>query len=157
MKILFIDMDGVIVDLQQHIKDFFEKYPYLISKYEHSPDHIPGIFRNPKPYLGAIEAINKLYDSGKYDIYIATAAPWWNPEAATDKRYWIETYFGNMFHKRLILTHRKDMLKGDILIDDREKNGAGEFDGELIKFGYNHITDSMNEYQDWNAVLDHLL
>ena len=157
MKILFIDMDGVIVDLQRHIKEFFEKYPHLISKYEHSPDHIPGIFRNPKPYLGAIEAINKLYDSGKYDMYIATAAPWGNPEAATDKRYWIETYFGNMFHKRLILTHRKDMLKGDILIDDREKNGAGEFDGELIKFGYNHITDSMNEYQDWNAVLDHLL
>ena len=28
---------------------------------------------------------------------------------------------------------------------------------ELIMFGYNHMTDSMNEYQDWNAVLEHLL
>lgn len=157
MKVLLIDMDGVVVDLQRNIIEWFERYPHLHSKYEHCPDHIPGIFRNPKPYPGAIDAINKLHASGKYDMYIATSTPWGNPESATDKRYWIETHFGNMFHKRLIITHRKDMIKGDILIDDRDKNGALEFEGELIRFGYNHITDSINEYQDWNAVLDHLL
>ena len=156
-KILLIDMDGVIVDLKKHIDNFFEKYPYLFSKYEHCPDHIPGIFRNPTPYFGAVDAINKLNESGKYDMFIATSSPWGNPEAATDKRYWIETYFGNLFHKKLIITHRKDMIKGDILIDDRDKNGASEFDGEFIRFGYNHITNSMNEYKDWSEVLKYLL
>ena len=45
-------------------------------------------------------------------------------KALTDKRYWLEYYFGEMFHKKLITTHRKDLLVGDYLIDDRLKNGA---------------------------------
>ena len=53
-----------------------------------------------------------------------TSSPWGNPDQSTDKRYWIEKYFGNMFHKRLIQTHRKDLLVGDYLIDDRKKNGC---------------------------------
>ena len=36
--------------------------------------------------------------------------------------------------KRIFLTHRKDLLMGDILIDDRTANGAGEFKGKLILF-----------------------
>jgi hypothetical protein len=39
---------------------------------------------------------------------------------------------------------------GDYLIDDRTKNGAGEFKGELIHFG----TD---KFPDWDSVLEYLL
>ena len=35
----------------------------------------------------------------------------------------------------MILSHRKDLLKGDYLIDDRPKHGADTFDGEWIRFG----------------------
>ena len=38
---------------------------------------------------------------------------------------------------------------GDYLIDDRTKNGAGEFSGELIQFG-------TNKFPDWNTVLKYL-
>ncbi len=156
-KILYIDMDGVLVDFFSAMDDWFEKYPHLKERFKKNPDHIHGIFRNPPPIMGAIEAVNKLYQSDKYEMFIATAAPWGNPDAASDKRYWIETYFGNMFHKRMFVTHRKDFLIGDYLIDDRTKNGAGEFKGELLRFGWDYENKRWNEYPDWVSILNKLL
>ena len=40
--------------------------------------------------------------------------------------------------KKIILTHRKDLVSGDYLIDDRSKNGASEFCDEWIQFGSEH-------------------
>ncbi len=39
---------------------------------------------------------------------------------------------------------------GEYLIDDREKNGAKDFKGELIRFG-------SERFPDWNAVTEYLL
>lgn len=154
-KIVYVDMDGVLVDLEQHIKQWFSKFPHLKSKYENFPDHIPGIFRNPKPIEGSIDAIYSLHESGKYDLFIASTAPWGNPYAATDKRFWIEDYFGSIFHKRVIITSRKDLLIGDYLIDDRTKNGAGNFGsianiGQLIQFG-------SEKFPNWKSITKYLL
>lgn len=150
-------MDGVLVDFEHSIQRFYTEHPYLKERYIDNPDHIHGIFRNPPPIKGAIKAVKQLAESGKYELFIATAAPWGNPEAATDKRYWIETYFGNLFHKRMFVTHRKDLLMGDYLIDDRTKNGAGEFSGKLIQFGWNYENNTYNQYSDWDSVLEELL
>jgi len=157
-KIVYIDMDGVIVNFGWAIQDWFDKHPHLVERYKEFPDHILGLFRNPPPIEGAIEAINKLAESGKYDLFIATAAPWGNPDSLTDKRYWIENHFGELFHKRLITTHRKDLLLGDYLIDDRLKNGAGEFSGELLRYGLDWENDNKpNEYPTWESILEYLL
>lgn len=157
-KIVYIDMDGVIVDFEKAINDWFEKYPHLEERYKTHPDHIQGLFRIAPPIKGAIEAIKKLHNSGKYELFIATSAPWGNPQSLTDKRFWLEDYFDNIFHKRLFTTHRKDLLMGDYLIDDRLKNGAGEFKGKLLRFGYDwENNNSPNEYPDWDSILDYLL
>tara|TARA_R100000027_G_scaffold40233_1_gene29865 strand:+ start:1409 stop:1891 length:483 start_codon:yes stop_codon:yes gene_type:complete len=156
-KIVYIDMDGVLVDLKSNFDKWFDTHPHLVDKFKKCPDHIPGIFRDPLPYEDAIEAVQKLYDSDKYELFIATSSPWGNPDASTDKRYWIEKYFGNMFHKRLIQTHRKDLLVGDYLIDDRKKNGAAEFNGELIDFGWDYENEKWNKFYNWKKVLDYLL
>jgi 5'(3')-deoxyribonucleotidase len=155
-KILYIDMDGVLVDLDAQMKLLLGFPQY--EKYKGSPDHIPGVFRDPPPYEDSIEAVNKLYDSDKYDMFIATSSPWGNPQAAADKRYWIEKYFGRMFHKRLILTHRKDLLIGNYLIDDRPTmNGADKFKGHLLDFGWNYKKNKWNTFYKWDKVLDYLL
>ena len=156
-KIVYIDMDGVIVDFGAAIKDWFDKHPHLQERYKSHPDHIQGLFRNPPPVEGAIDAIKKLHESGKYDLFIATSAPWGNAGSAMDKRFWIEEHFGNLFHKRMFVTHRKDLLLGDYLIDDRTKNGAGEFSGELLQFGVNWENGIESEYPNWDSILKRLL
>jgi len=56
-KIVYIDMDGVLVDLGKAFDKFFELHPYLKERYKDNPDHIQGVFRNPPPVQGAIEAV----------------------------------------------------------------------------------------------------
>ena len=157
-KIVYIDMDGVLVDFGKAIDDWFKSHPHLVERYKTFPDHIQGLFRIAPPIKGAIEAVKKLHESGKYELFIATSAPWGNPQSNTDKRFWIEDYFGNIFHKRMFITHRKDLLMGDYLIDDRLKNGAGDFKGKLLRFGYDWENDNKpNEYPDWDSILNYLL
>ena len=62
----------------------------------------------------------------------------------------VQKYLGEMFYKRLILSHHKNLNHGDYLIDDREKNGAKEFKGELLQFG-------SNKFPDWDAILTYLI
>jgi len=49
----------------------------------------------------------------------------------------------------LILSHHKNLNAGNFLIDDRTKNGSGEFGGEHIHFG----TD---KFPDWKTVVRYL-
>ena len=138
-------MDGVIVDFMQSVKNHPE-----FEKYKNEIDALPNVFLNALPMEHAIDSVGKLLDCGKYEVYIASTAPWGNIDSLSHKRIWIEKYFGDRLKKRLILTHRKDFLMGDYLIDDRLKNGAGEFKGELLHFG-------TAKYPDWKSVLEYLL
>ena len=147
-KLLYIDLDGVIADFISAL----HSHPLReIPPYDEHPDTIPNIFRNLKPIEGAIASVNQLLESEKkYEVYFLSTAPWNNPSAWTDKRLWLEEQFGDVINRKLILTHRKDLVKGDILIDDRPNNGAKDFEGEWIHFG-------SDDYPDWDAVLRYLL
>jgi 5'(3')-deoxyribonucleotidase len=148
-KILYFDMDNVLVDFQSGIDQLSEK---IKCEYEGRLDEVPGIFSLMKPVEGAVEAVNLL--SQYFECNILSTAPWKNPSAWTDKAMWVHKYFGDkkdsVFYKRLIITHRKDLNKGDYLIDDRTKNGAGEFQGELIQFG-------SERFPNWEAVTEYLV
>lgn len=122
-KIIHIDIDGVLVDLGKEI-EYRIKNSILDPKFIKEPDLIEGLFESPQPISGAIDAVRKLKESQHYDLFIATSAPWDNPPSLMHKRLWIEHYFGTTFHKRMFITHRKDLLIGDYLIDDRLANGA---------------------------------
>ena len=145
MKRLFFDMDNVLVDFQSGLDQMSEK---MKAKYAGRLDEIPDLFGKMKPMPGAIEAVHKL--AKVYDVFILSTAPWKNPSAWSDKVKWVTNYLDDVFHKRMIITHRKDLVEGDYLIDDRGKNGTSDFKGEWIQFG------SMR-FPDWDHVLDYLL
>ena len=139
-KRLFFDMDNVLVDFQSGLDKIDEETK---NQYE-----IPYLFGKMDPMPGAIEAVHKLAEV--YDVFILSTAPWNNPSAWSDKVEWVTNYFDDVFHKRMIITHRKDLVEGDYLIDDRGKNGTSEFKGEWIQFG-------SEKFPDWNTVVNYLL
>ena len=57
MKILYIDMDNVIVDFQSGIDKLSDKEQV---KYEDRLDDVPGIFSLMVPMKNAIESVEKL-------------------------------------------------------------------------------------------------
>lgn len=138
-------MDGVLVDFQSGIDKLSDETK---QEYEGRLDEVPGIFSLMEPMPGAIEAVHEL--SKHYDVYILSTAPWKNPSAWSDKINWITKHFGDIFKKRVILTHCKHLVNGDYLVDDRAKNGASEFPGEWVQFG-------SERFPDWEEVTCYLI
>lgn len=144
-KRLYFDMDGVLVDFESGLAQLDK---HTLADYEGRYDEIPGIFGLMKPMPGAIDAVHRLKEH--YDCYILSTAPWNNPSAWSDKVSWITKHLDDVFHKRVIITHHKNLCKGDILIDDRAKNGTSKFEGEWIQFG-------SERFPNWDSVVNYLL
>lgn len=138
-------MDNVLVDFQSGIDKINQETRLL---FEDRMDEVPGIFSLMKPMPYSVEVFKGL--TTIYDLYFLSTAPWNNPSAWTDKLNWVKQYLGESAHKRLILTHHKNLNKGHYLIDDRGNNGADEFEGELIEFG-------SAQFKNWMAVRDYLI
>ncbi len=148
--IIYIDMDGVLVDFESALT---KVSPEMLEKFTGEYDNIPGIFALMDPMPGAIKAVDRLKE--KYDLYILSSSPWENPTALGDKLAWVKKYFGgdgqeNIFFRKVIFSSVKHLNRGDILIDDRTANGAGDFLGRHIHFG-------SSEFPNWQSVLNSLL
>ena len=144
-KILYVDMDNVLVDFPSGISKISMQ---LQSEYEDRLDEVPNIFSLMDPLKGAIDSYKKL--SQKFDTYILSTAPWKNSSGWSDKNEWVKKYLGDVAHKRLILSHHKNLNYGDYLIDDRLANGVNLFKGEHIHFG-------SDKFPDWESVCSYLL
>jgi len=143
-KILYIDMDNVLVDFPTGIA----RIPLNVqSQYEGHLDDVPGIFSLMDPVENAIESYARL--SAVFDTYILSTAPWDNPTAWSDKLLWVKKHLGNHAYKRLMLSHHKNLHLGDYLVDDRTKNGVDKFPGEHIHFG-------TERFPNWNSVVGYL-
>lgn len=145
MKILYIDMDNVLVDFPSGIARISDAER---EEFDGRLDEVPHIFSKMDPIDGAIEAYKTL--SEHFDTYILSTSPWLNPSAWHDKIEWVHKYLGDVAHKRLILSHHKHLNKGDFLVDDRTANGVDKFEGEHIHFG-------TEKFPDWDAVLAYLM
>ena len=158
-KTVYIDMDHVLADFEggkaKVPKEIADALPWNERWGEPAYDSIEGYFFNLDPIPGALEAVKALDESGLYDLNILTASPWDNPGAASEKIRWIQKWFGegdsNVFRRKVTISHQKDRLRGDYLIDDRmDMNGAGDFEGEKIHFG-------SGRFPDWKSVTEYLL
>ena len=128
-KILYIDMDGVLVDFQSGINSLSKEY---FEKYNNRYDEAPKIFSLMQPIENAIFSFNLL--SKYFDTYILSTSPWDNPTALQDKQDWVKKYIRESAKKRLIFSHHKNL----------------KFEGKHIHFGY-------EPFINWFDVLDYLI
>jgi 5'-nucleotidase len=155
-KILYIDMDGVVADFWKAIqlnnpkidnKKYFPTYADQEKEVDAICERNPHIFKYLSPMKDAIELTKPLFK--KFDVYFLSTPMYNIPESYTDKRLWLEKYYGSLANKRLILTNRKDLAIGDFLVDDRLKYGSEKFQGDFIHFG-------TKKFPDWKAVVKYL-
>jgi len=142
--------DIVYVDLDNTLCDFIKSYRFALNKE-------PGIiypqsqlkfFENMEPIEGAVEGYKKLKE--KYNVLILSKPSIYNPLSYTEKRLWVEKYFGFQECNNLILSCDKTLLKGRYLIDDCEQTGRLVPEWEHVVFG-------SLEFPNWKSVVKHLM
>ena len=67
MKLLYIDLDGVVADFVSAMNAHPLRNEPPFNK---DPDTIPGLFRNLKPIESAISSVEKLHHSEKGTIFL---------------------------------------------------------------------------------------
>lgn len=146
MRIL-LDMDGVVVDLmtpwleERHRLYGGEKYRIeQITAYDWTNELgidkeqayaiicRPNFYSGLKPFPGAIEGVKAL--CGFSEVVICTS-PVNSLTCAGEKTEWVKWHLP--WVRSIVITETKDLIKGDVMIDDRPENLAG-FEGIRILF-----------------------
>ncbi|MDQ0482034.1 5' nucleotidase, NT5C type [Guptibacillus hwajinpoensis] len=136
MKTLLIDMDSVICNLMSEWhKRYNEDYNDNLSVDKllcwRSEDYVkaecgekiydyldePGLFLHLEPLPYAIDVLKRL--SNQYDLLIVTSS---RTYAYTEKELWVEKHLPFIGKRNLIFSHRKEMIRGDLLFDDAPHN-----------------------------------
>lgn len=139
-------------EINEFYKDTTEEQIYNVL-------NTPNFFRNIMPMQRASYVIKSLIENGD-DITIVTACT--TPNIMIDKQYWLKTFMG-IDKYDTCFTRKKQIIKGDIFIDDLHTNFQ-EFDGVRILFTAPHnknLTPETGNYHfrcdDWYDVYDLLL
>lgn len=154
---LFIDMDGVLVDLMAGWMPYLNEVTGKDIKVEdinvwgvedvwsipfskaRKPLHGPSFWEDLSPYPGAVDFVETL-DAMGHTVYIASS-PFPSDNCAWGKKMWLEDHMPFLPYNRLVLIHDKQLLRGDMLIDDKPENLVA-FKGHRVLFN-----------QPWNANL----
>jgi 5'-nucleotidase len=167
MQRIIIDMDEVIADPMGEMigwyrkeyggepdKDkmegswiwgFPEEHQQLIRQHLGSP----GFFRHLPVMKDSVDVLRQLND--RYEVFIVSAAMEF-PNSLKDKYDWLMEHFPFFTWRQLALTGSKDLVSGDFMIDDHEKNLKG-FNGKPYLFTSAHnlkVTgyDRINNWQE---------
>lgn len=150
---VLIDVDNVLEDLNNAwVKAINSKYgtsvkPSDIKTWDieryfdglsrtqvFSPLHKEEFWKNLQPIPNAPEYLKKLIDDG-HEVVLLTSS---HPDTVKYKYDFIRKHFPYISFKDIILTSRKQMVMGDILIDDAPHNlEGGVYAGVLMSSPHN--------------------
>ncbi len=151
MKRLLIDMDGVLADiygqlikyelndlgLTQSIEDLIGKLEKEAFKNHDKYVNSPNFFYSVIPIVDSIEIVRKLNNA--YQVYIVSSAMQF-PLSLIEKRNWLTKFFPFLSWKQIVFCGTKEIVYGDIMIDDHFKN-LDTFNGQTILFTQPHNID----------------
>lgn len=135
-KRLLVDMDSVTTDLmskwhQRYNADYDDDL--TVEKVSHWGMHElvkqecgskiydyleeEGFYRDLSPLPHAVETLERL--SEDFEIFLVTASP---VNAMADKVRWVKTHLPFFDPQKIVFTHHKYIVKGDLLFDDAPHN-----------------------------------
>lgn len=153
-KTILIDMDDVMTDLltpwveylnEKHnlsvytqditAWDMSQFFPSLSKEEIYQPLDEEDFWKTVKPHEGAVYHINKLCE--EYKVYIVTATSLNNIKYKVD--HIIKPYFPFINPRNIIVSNNKQMISGDVLIDDNINNLlGGKYDKILFSRPHNY-------------------
>lgn len=175
-KVILVDMDDVIENLvEAWIKeidrrhgyhrdseditawDMYKFYPDLEPNYIYEILDDPEFWKTVEPKKDAMEYIPKLQEY--FEIYIVTAGLYLSIEAKISNI--IYKYFPTIDNDHIIICHNKQMIKGDVIIDDGIHNLIGH---DAIKLLYDtphnreeDLPDDIYRVHNWEEIYNWLM
>jgi 5'(3')-deoxyribonucleotidase len=146
-SIVYVDMDNVLCKYAEAHAEALIKDPKVAF-----PQGKYGFYANLEPVKDSIESYNKLKDY--FDVMILTRPSVFNPMSYTEKRVWVEKYFGFDECFNLIECSDKTICRGAYLIDDNIQLGRFSEKDNLSDFP-KHIHFGTKEFPDWKSILKH--
>ena len=121
--------------------------------------HDPSVYLGAKPKDGCIEALKILQH--RYDIYVVSSC---NEDAFKAKAQWLQFYFPFIPIQHFIACTPKQLIKGDVMIDDRPENLYG-FEGKRLLMArtfnqpenYGSYKKEIFMVDNWGQIIDTLL
>lgn len=165
---LIVDMDGVLSDIYQQLINYQYKENGILANLKDLEGkterevfdnfdnyiHSEGFFVNSNPIKGSVEVLQTLNE--KYNLFIVSAAMQF-PKSLTEKVQWLKMYFPFITWKQIVLCGTKDIIKGDIMIDDHFMN-LDKFSGKTILYTQPHnikINDHKHQrVNNWFEIKD---
>jgi 5'(3')-deoxyribonucleotidase len=146
MTRIYIDMDHTFCDFEEAKEYWIKRAKTDIEK--SWPWSMKGYFESLLPMEGALEFWERW--KSDCDVWFLTRPSIPNRHSYTEKANWIHKHLGNEGLCKLILSPRKDILNGDILIDDDDRAGQPQFNGSWWRFG-------SERYPDWKSIDESLI
>ena len=135
--------------------DVSAPYPGLNKKEIYSVTYEPGFWSGIEPMPGAAEALKHFMDEG-HEVYIVTASEY---EVINEKMTeCLFRLFPFLSWDRVIVTRRKQLIRGDVLIDDGIHNlEGGDYKKILFTAPYNRDYDAeangMIRVKNWDEIV----
>ena len=129
-------------------------FPSLIKSQVFYPLYTRDFWETVKPKQDAVYYIDKLWNEG-FDLYLVTASHYETLKYKFEKALF--PYFPVFDEKHIIVTSNKQMLRGDVLIDDGIHNlVGGKYKKILYTRPYNEDYDAekhgMIRVNDWKTI-----
>ncbi|MBP5225131.1 MAG: NUDIX domain-containing protein [Lachnospiraceae bacterium] len=132
-----------------------EAFPGLTKREVYGIPDEPGFWGKVEPVPGAVEGVRKLIEEG-HEVYIVTATQYESlAEKMSDLLF---KYFPFIEWDHVIITKRKQMIRGDVLIDDGPHNlEGGDYEKILVDAPHNRTYDAeangMIRVHGWDEIL----
>ena len=136
--------------------DMQKAYPTLSKEQIYAPLFEEAMWRNVKPLDGAVDYIQKLMQDG-HEVVVVTASHYDN--VGMKMRNVLVRYFPFIPYDNVIITSRKQMILGDVLIDDAPHNLiGGKYKGILFDAPHNRAFHAekygMRRVKSWKEIYE---